>query len=96
MGISFSELLVIIIVLIALFKPEKLKEWAEKIKPAMDEIKKSRKDLDEAVKPAKDMADDITKPVKDMEKDIKHPFETDDTGSASDVNKSEKPKGQEV
>lgn len=81
MGMSLSELIVVIIVLIAVFKPEKLKEWIGKIKPAMDELKKNKDDLSEAVKPAKDMVDDIVKPAQEMADEIQHPFKDTYDGS---------------
>lgn len=59
MGMSISEFIVVLIVIFALVKPEKLKEFMGKMRTAMNEINKSRNELDQAVQPAKDAADEI-------------------------------------
>ena len=63
MGISFSELIVVVIVVLAVFRPDTLKELIQKIKPALQEINESREQLKETVQPAKDIVNDLKETV---------------------------------
>lgn len=82
MGMSLSEFIVVLIIVIAVVKPEKLKSIIQAIKPAAEAIKKSTSDLNEAVKPVKDAADEVVKPVKEMADEITRP---ESSGEESEV-----------
>lgn len=71
MRIGLVELIVIIIVAIALIKPEKLRGLASNIGKAMKIIKEENEKLNsEIVNPVKETVEPITKPLQDTVKPV--------------------------
>ena len=66
MSIGLSELLVIIIIIITLFKPEKLSDYAKMAGKFLKNVKQAAKSITDATEPVRD---DI-QPVTDLKKDI--------------------------
>lgn len=66
MSIGLSELLVIIIIVIALFKPEKLSDYARMAGVFLKRVRQAAKSITEATEPVRD----IIQPVTDLKKDI--------------------------
>lgn len=66
MSIGLSELLVIIIIVIALFKPEKLSDYARMAGVFLKRVRKAAKSITEATEPVRD----AIQPVTDLKKDI--------------------------
>ncbi len=66
MSIGLSELLVIIIIVIALFKPEKLSDYAKMAGVFLKRAKQAAKSITEATDPVRD----AIQPVTDLKKDI--------------------------
>jgi Sec-independent protein translocase protein TatA len=66
MRIGLAELIVIIVIAVALIKPDKLKDLAKTISKALLVIKEENEKIrKEVVEPVKDVMDPITEPVKD-------------------------------
>lgn len=66
MSIGLSELLVIIIIVIALFKPEKLSDYARMAGVFLKRVRQAAKSITEATEPVRD----AIQPVTDLKKDI--------------------------
>lgn len=66
MSIGLSELLVIIIIVIALFKPEKLSDYARMAGVFLKRVRQAAKSITEVTKPVRD----AIQPVTDLKKDI--------------------------
>lgn len=66
MSIGLSELLVIIIIIIALFKPEKLSDYAKMAGKFLKNVKQAAKSITDATEPVRD----AIQPVTDLKKDI--------------------------
>lgn len=66
MSIGLSELLVIIIIVIALFKPEKLSDYARMAGVFLKRVRQAAKSITEATDPVRD----AIQPVTDLKKDI--------------------------
>lgn len=67
MSIGLSELLVIIIIIvIALFKPEKLSDYARMAGVFLKRVRQAAKSITEATEPVRD----AIQPVTDLKKDI--------------------------
>lgn len=66
MSIGLSELLVIIIIIIALFKPEKLSDYAVMAGKFLKNVKQAAKSITDATEPVRD----AIQPVTDLKKDI--------------------------
>lgn len=66
MSIGLSELLVIIIIVIAIFKPEKLSDYAKMAGVFLKRAKQAAKSITEATDPVRD----AIQPVTDLKKDI--------------------------
>lgn len=66
MSIGLSELLVIIIIIIALFKPEKLSDYAIMAGKFLKNVKQAAKSITDATEPVRD----AIQPVTDLKKDI--------------------------
>ena len=66
MSIGLSELLVIIIIVIALFKPEKLSDYARMAGVFLKRVRQAAKSITEVTEPVRD----AIQPVTDLKKDI--------------------------
>ena len=66
MSIGLSELLVIIIIVIALFKPEKLSDYAKMAGVFLKRVRQAAKSITEATEQVRD----AMQPVTDLKKDI--------------------------
>lgn len=66
MSIGLSELLVIIIIFITLFKPEKLSDYARMTGVFLKRVRQAAKSITEATEPVRD----AIQPVTDLKKDI--------------------------
>lgn len=66
MSIGLSELLVIIIIVIALFKPEKLSDYARMAGVFLKRARQAAKSITEVTEPVRD----AIQPVTDLKKDI--------------------------
>lgn len=66
MSIGLSELLVIIIIFITLFKPEKLSDYARMAGVFLKRVRQAAKSITEATEPVRD----VIQPVTDLKKDI--------------------------
>lgn len=66
MPIGLSELLVIIIIVIALFKPEKLSDYARMAGVFLKRVRQAAKSITEVTEPVRD----AIQPVTDLKKDI--------------------------
>lgn len=66
MSIGLSELLVIIIIFITLFKPEKLSDYARMAGVFLKRVRHAAKSITEATEPVRD----AIQPVTDLKKDI--------------------------
>ena len=66
MSIGLSELLVIIIIVIALFKPEKLSDYARMAGVFLKRVRQAAKSITEFTEPVRD----AIQPVTDLKKDI--------------------------
>jgi len=66
MSIGLSELLVIFIIVIALFKPEKLSDYAKMAGEFLRGAKQAAKSITDATEPVRD----AIQPVTDLKKDI--------------------------
>lgn len=66
MSIGLSELLVIIIIVIALFKPEKLSDYARMAGVFLKRVRQATKSITEVTEPVRD----AIQPVTDLKKDI--------------------------
>lgn len=66
MSIGLSELLVIIIIVIALFKPEKLSDYARIAGVFLKRVRQAAKSITEVTEPVRD----AIQPVTDLKKDI--------------------------
>lgn len=68
MRIGLSEIIVIIVIVLALFDPNKLKHMSEKLGKTVSIISKTAKQInDDVVQP---IQDDVIKPVKDAAKPV--------------------------
>lgn len=77
MRIGLTELLIIVIIAVAILRPEKLPEYAKKFSSSMQRLKESTKTLNEvtepvreAVKPVTDLKEEITDQVEQLKKDM--------------------------
>lgn len=66
MRIGLSELLVILVLLVALFRPDKLPDYAKTFGTFLKKAKESMAQLNEAVEPVKDMVE----PVQSLKQEI--------------------------
>lgn len=66
MSIGLSELLAIIIIVIALFKPEKLSDYARMAGVFLKRVRQAAKSITEVTEPVRD----AIQPVTDLKKDI--------------------------
>ena len=66
MSIGLSEFLVIIIIVIALFKPEKLSDYARMAGVFLKRVRQAAKSITEVTEPVRD----AIQPVTDLKKDI--------------------------
>lgn len=66
MSIGLSELLVIIIIVIALFKPEKLSDYVRMAGVFLKRVRQAAKSITEVTEPVRD----AIQPVTDLKKDI--------------------------
>lgn len=66
MRIGLTELLIIVIIAVALLRPEKLPEYAKKFSAAMQRLKESTKVINEVAEPVKD----AVKPVTELKNEI--------------------------
>lgn len=80
MSIGFSELLVIIVLIIAFFKPDKLQDYvkvaaslASTLKDTMTKAKEVTQPLDEIVKPVTDLKNDINEQASQIAKQLSDP-----------------------
>ena len=78
MSIGFSELLVIIILIIAFFKPDKLQDYVKMaasciatIRETLAKAKEAAQPLDDIVKPVTDLKNDINEQVSQIKEDVK-------------------------
>ena len=70
MRIGISEVLLIIVITIALVKPDKLKEYSKllgkTLRFVMEERERIVKPIEDAVKPVKDLQDEINNTIVEM------------------------------
>lgn len=78
MSIGFSELLVIIILIIAFFKPDKLQDYVKMaascvttIRETLAKAKEAAQPFDDIVKPVTDLKDDINEQVSQIKEDVR-------------------------
>lgn len=69
MRIGLSELLVIIVLAIALFSPEKLPVYTKKFLEAIQQVKNCASDAKEVVQPVQDLKETVDMQVKDIVKE---------------------------
>lgn len=77
MRIGLTELLIIVIIAVAILRPEKLPEYAKKFSSSMQRLKESTKTLNEvtepvreALKPVTELKEEITDQVEQLKKDM--------------------------
>lgn len=77
MRIGLIELLIIVIIAVAILRPEKLPEYAKKFSSSMQRLKESTKTLNEvtepvreAVKPVTELKEEIIDQVEQFKKDM--------------------------
>ena len=68
--IGLSEIILIVIIAIALLKPDKLPEYVKAIKEAIDVASNAKAEMADAVKPYQEMADAVTKDVDELKEGI--------------------------
>lgn len=86
MAIGISELLLILVLVLLLMKPEKMKEFAKKAGEAFRTFREAKEDVEEATVPVKEAVDEAVAPVKEAVDGIK------DTVSATDKDSERKEK----
>ena len=70
MRIGLTEILVIIVVALAILKPEKLGEYCKNISKALKEITNKKEEVKEAAEPIIEPIKETMKPVSDLKEDI--------------------------
>ena len=60
MRIGISELIVIVVLILALFSPEKLPEYTKKFTEMLQQVKNCTKDVKDAAQPITDASQSIT------------------------------------
>ncbi len=65
--IGFSELIVIIIIAIAVLKPDKLPEYAQAIKNALRTTQQVKNEAKEMVSPVTDIANEVKNEISDIQ-----------------------------
>lgn len=66
MRIGLTELIVICILAIAFFKPEKLPQYAEKLGKVFSRLQESKEQVQQVIKPAQE----FTQPVTELKNDV--------------------------
>jgi Sec-independent protein translocase protein TatA len=92
MRIGLAELLVIVIVAVALIKPDKLKDLAKTISKALLIIKEENEKIrKEVVEPVKDAVAPITEPVKEAVQPVQD-LQNEVIDTVTDIKKEVSPK----
>jgi len=82
MRIGLSELILILVFILAFMKPDKLKEYAATLSEALSIVKSGKKKVEEEViDPLKEDINTVTEPIKDVTQPIKETVDFIKTGN---------------
>ena len=94
MRVGLTEIILIVIIALALIKPDKLLEYSRAVGKALRYIKENKEKIDdEVIEPARKAVEPITQPVKDIQNeltstidDIKTELNVSNKGNGSRIN----------